>query len=680
VDPKNMVTLFRRWLWLLIIGGVLGSAGGYFASKILTPVYEASTKVLVNRSRQQSAADILVLSDQQLVLTYQQLLKTRPLLNDAEARLGINIDPDHIKVDILPGTQIVQIDVQDENAEQAVTIANTLVQILIEQNETLQAGRYTIYEESLNSQIDQVQAQIDSLQSQITQINQANVEEQLVQVNQQITDLQDEIANLEKDIAKYPVDLSTVDRATLAEKQAQLDQLRSLLHLYQQIQTNLTFIGQPMQVDAGRDDPRISTLQSTRNLYQQLYLNLLNNLETVKLARVQSTPTVSQIEVATIPEKPVRPIPWLYTALSGIVGVLLALGAILLIDYFDDTLKSPQKIQEVLGIPVIGEIIEADRTNKGKGFYLSNQDNPLLLNAFGILRINVSRLMSQRSLKTILVASSALGEGKTTISANLAEAFVQSGKKVVLIDADLYHPAIHTCLGLDNQKGLTDVLAGNTDWQAVAREFSGITVITSGMHSSSPTVLLESDGMTQLLENLQKKADVVILDGPPLFVMDTQILASKVGGILLVIRQGNTLTAVARAMVNQLNLMDANLLGIVLNRVPRTGAHYPDGYRRFANYFKIPKRDSLTENVSLKARRQAEEARACPYCQETTRQNKAGKTSAGKQRYRCMHCGRTYTSPLLKAPAPESKKETERNELFTLIDDKKIQSVSSSNS
>ncbi len=382
--------------------------------------------------------------------------------------------------------------------------------------------------------------------------------------------------------------------------------------------------------------------------------------------------------MAATPENPVRPIPLLYTALSGIVGLFIAAGAILLIDYFDDTLKSSQKIQEVLGVPVIGEIVETERTKRGKSFYLANQDNSSLLNAFGILRINVSRLITQNSLKTILITSPALGEGKTTIAANLAEAFVQSGRKVVILDADLYHPTLHSQLGLDNQRGLTDILTENLDWQEVAREFNGITVITSGTHTPSPNVLLEFDGMTQLLEKLQKKVDAVILDGPPIFVMDAQILASKVGGILLVIRQGNTLTATARAMVNQLNLMNANLLGVVLNRVPRTGTYYPDGYHRSANYFKIAKRDSLTENVSSKAHRLARKARACPYCQETTRQNKAGKTSAGIQRYRCMHCGRTYTPTLLEAPAPENEKETERNKLFTLFDDKKTKSAPSS--
>ena len=107
------------------------------------------------------------------------------------------------------------------------------------------------------------------------------------------------------------------------------------------------------------------------------------------------------------------------------------------------------------------------------------------------------------------------------------------------------------------------------DWQVTTRDFGGITIITSGAHSPSSAVLLESDGMTKLLDQLQKEFDLIIIDGPPLFIEDSLIMAAKVGGILLVIRQGGTITASAHAMLDQLNLLGASVLGVVLNRVPR---------------------------------------------------------------------------------------------------------------
>jgi len=578
MEIKELINLYRRWLWLLVGCFILGLAVGFLVSKIQSPVYEASTKALVVRGRQQSNNDMLPITDQQLAMTYMQLLKTRPVLDETEKRLGVEIDPDNVQVGLITETQIIQIKVQDRDAQKAAEIANALVQILIDRNESLQAGRFTVYEDGLNLQIAQIQEQIDELQGQIVTIDQTSIKDQSKQIQNQIIQLQSQIKTLEQEIASFPVLPSANDRASMAAKQAQITQLSSLLYLYQQIETNLTYIGKPLQGNVP-DNPQVTNLQSTLNLYQQLYLNLLSNQAAVRLARAQNTPVVEQIEKAVAPKKPVRPIPLLYTALAGLVGLFVSAGAILLIDYFDDTLKSSQKIQEALGMPVIGEIPEVNAIHR-IGKLSPAKKNSLLLNALGILRININRLVTQKTSRTILITSPAQGDGKTTIATNLAKAFVQSGKKVALLDADLSNPVLHSRFEVDNQKGLIDILSANLDWQEVARDVNGITLITSGGLSQSPAALLESEKMTQLLKQIQKEVDVIILDGPPLFTLDSQILVSKVGSTLLVVRQGSTITTVARAMLDQLKLMNANVLGVVLNRVPLSNAYYFDGYSR----------------------------------------------------------------------------------------------------
>jgi capsular exopolysaccharide synthesis family protein len=282
--------------------------------------------------------------------------------------------------------------------------------------------------------------------------------------------------------------------------------------------------------------------------------------------------------------------------LSGIMALFIAAGTVLILDSFDDTLKSAPKIQEILGIPVIGEIVKVNRKNRNAGgLYLTHQTSPAFLNAFGFLRINVSHLIMQQSRRTILITSPALGEGKTTIATNLAAAFVQSGKSVVLLDADFYHPALHTLPRLDNQRGLADILAEDLDWQQVAQDIDGMTVITAGTHLSSSIKLLESEKMIQLLEKLQKKADVTIVDGPPLFVMDAQILASIVGGVLLVVRQGDTISAVARAMLDQLRRMEAHVLGVVLNGARSANTYGLDGYYRNTHLEKATEKVQMIE-------------------------------------------------------------------------------------
>jgi capsular exopolysaccharide synthesis family protein len=577
MEIKDLLLLMWRGARFLLAGIVFGAALGFGISRLQTPIYEAKTQILISRARQQSNTDMLPLGEDQLVSTNIQLVKSQPVLNAASSRLGKQLDTDTIQVSAIPNTLIIQIRVQDPDPEQAATIANTLVQVLLQQNEDLVSARYAEFENSLNAQIDELQKQISDLQGEINLINDASISEQLVQVGKEIDQLKSEITTLEDEINSYPAILNDKQRTALGLKQGQLEQLRTRLSLYQQIQTNLTYIGKPGQSGVSRDDPSVDSLQSTLNLYQQLYLNLVDSRETINLDRVQNTPNITQIDPAVAPKSPVRPLPLLYVLLGSVIGLFLAGTAILIMDHFDDTLRSSQKVQDVLGVPIIGQISEAHPANhKNSGSSMVARDNAVLLNAYGSLRINVNRLMVQQSVKVLLISSPSRGDGKTTIAENLASAFAQSGRKVILVDADLYRPQLHSRLKLDEKKGLTSILADGLDWKEAAQNSGRMTVIAGGPRTSSSAILLESEALTKLLDELQMNADVVIIDGPPLFMMDAQILASKVGGIVLVVRQGDTITAVARAMLDQLNFMEANIFGAVLNCVPIKQNYYFD--------------------------------------------------------------------------------------------------------
>ncbi|HEX2696676.1 MAG TPA: Wzz/FepE/Etk N-terminal domain-containing protein, partial [Anaerolineales bacterium] len=292
MELKQYLVLFRRWAWLLIIGLVLGSLGGYIGSLYQTPVYEASTRILVTRAPQDKTSDMTYLTDQQLTQTYVQLLTTQPVLDAVSLQLGYTVNGDEVHVKPITNTQIIQLTFEDNDPQRASAVANTLVKVLIDQNENLQAGRYATTEESLQAQIQQIQGQIDSLQSQIDNASDQAVQDQLTEVQNQIADLQSEISTLQGDIATRSSTTSSAapspeDQAKVAEDQARLAQIQPVLTLYQQIYTNLVVLGKPMNSGATSDGTtRLSQLQTTLGLYQQIYINLLNNLETVKLARL----------------------------------------------------------------------------------------------------------------------------------------------------------------------------------------------------------------------------------------------------------------------------------------------------------------------------------------------------------------------------------------------------------
>ncbi len=162
MELKQYFLFFRRWMWLLILGLLLGGAVGYFGSNMQEPVYQASTRALVVRASQERSADLSYLSDQQLVQTYVELLNTQPVRDAAAERLGYEIEKDQVKIQQIRDTQVIEVIVEDQSAKRAAEIANVLVDVLIEQNDALQSGHYASTEESLQAQISQVEKQINS--------------------------------------------------------------------------------------------------------------------------------------------------------------------------------------------------------------------------------------------------------------------------------------------------------------------------------------------------------------------------------------------------------------------------------------------------------------------------------------------------------------------------------------
>ena len=236
MELKQYLSIVRRWAWLLILGLALGAAGGRVGSNMQEPVYQASTRALVMRAPQERSSDLSYLSDQQLVQTYVQLLNTQPVRDGASERLGYEVAKDQVRVQQTRDTQIIEVIIEDHSAKRTAEIANMLVTVLIEQNESLQSGRYASTEESIQAQITQVESQIDSIQKKVDQISTQNFQDQLSEVEAQIQPLQEEVSALQQEIAAlepgpYTKASEVSERRTqIAEKQARIDQIQPLLN------------------------------------------------------------------------------------------------------------------------------------------------------------------------------------------------------------------------------------------------------------------------------------------------------------------------------------------------------------------------------------------------------------------------------------------------------------------
>ena len=596
MELKRYFALIRRWAWLGILGIVLGAVSGYFFSIRQTPLYEASTRFVIMEPAQ--STDYYAYQDnQQLVQTYTQLMTTEKVLQAASAQLGYQIDARQVSAQQENTTQFVTLTVLDADPQRAADIANTMVTTLIAQNDDLQSVRYASSEQNLQNQINQVQTQITALQAQINDISSTTVQQQITQVQGQIVPLQKQAADLQAEITKLKNAAQTkTNLAQLADDQAQQDQIKSLITLYTQVYSNLVVLGQQPANNNGNNNannnysnPRLNQLQTTLNLYQQIYLNLLGSVSSVQVAAAQNMPNVVQVESASVPISPVSPRPLRNTALAGAVGLLLAVGIAFLVEYLDDTLKNSEDIERVLKLPVIGYIAQIRyESGQSESLYVSHQPRSPVTEAFRSLRTNLEFAGVDHPIRRLLVTSAGPNEGKSTIAVNLAATIAQGGKQVIIIDADLRRPSVHRFFKVSNQIGLSDLFRGSGSVHSVAQRVNdqeNISVITSGSLPPNPSELLASARMQQILQEAEQEADIVVLDGPPLLVADVQIMASKVDGVVFVIYPGHTHADDALATLEQLNRAGARILGVILNRIPRERADYYGGYRHYSPYY-----------------------------------------------------------------------------------------------
>jgi capsular exopolysaccharide synthesis family protein len=333
------------------------------------------------------------------------------------------------------------------------------------------------------------------------------------------------------------------------------------------------------------EDARRTQLQTTLTQYRSNYTSLTNNLTQVRLAEAQATSSVGVAQEAEIPAAPVRPRTLTNTALASAVGALLALGVAFLIEYLDDTIKSPDDIEQVAQAPALGLIGRIEGDEPTHKLITAHTPRSPISEAYRVLRTNIQFGSVDKPLSSLLVTSGHPTEGKSTTAANLAVVMAQSGKRVVLVDSDLRRPMQHKYFGVSNERGLTTALLDSqtpVEEHLQATEIDNLRVMSSGPLAPNPAELLGSQRMVQVLDELKQHADMLILDSPPvMMVTDPVLLARQVDGTLVVADAGNTRRAVLARALDALRAANARPLGVALNRI----STYRSGYYSYANQY-----------------------------------------------------------------------------------------------
>jgi len=336
---------------------------------------------------------------------------------------------------------------------------------------------------------------------------------------------------------------------------------------------------------------------------KSIYESLLQRLKETEVSAGIKASSTQVVDYASVPLFPYKPKITLNVLLAAVVGLFAGVFIAFFMEYFDNTLKSTEEIRDRLRFPVLGGIF---KVNQGKelGFPIEkaflSAPRSHFAEAFRTIRASLLLSTPGAHPRSILITSPHPGEGKTTVSVNLAISFAQAGSRVLLLEADFRRPRIEQILNT-NGVGLTDFLTGNARLEEAIKEgeVPKLFVLNVGSLPVNPAELIGSDEMRKLLEKLREEYDYIIVDGPPaLGFADALIISSILDGTVVVASANETPRGSLTEVMEKLWGFNARVLGVVLNRVEYGRENYY--YKKYYHYYNTVDKMGERKRINFK--------------------------------------------------------------------------------
>jgi capsular exopolysaccharide synthesis family protein len=409
-------------------------------------------------------------------------------------------------------------------------------------------------------------------------------------IKKQIITSEQKISELSKKYGrKHPVMISANDelKGLQGKKKSEIQKaIRTIQNQYQLAssnETNLRSLLNETKFEATNLNEKyiqLKILKREVETNRYLYDALVKKMKEKGLTEENQSVNVWVIEKAVLPQLQASPNKKRNLMLAIILGIFGGVGLAFFFEYLDNTVKSPEDIEDRYDIPVIGTIGLFKNKKETVVETILNKSSAPLSENFKSLRTSVFLSSADKPPKTLLVTSMSPGEGKSSVSASLAATVAETGKKTLLIDADMRRPVQHNNFSLKNTGGLSMFLAGVTSKDLIHKAVKdNLDIISSGPIPPNPSELLSSDRVIKMVNKLYQIYDMIIIDSPPLIsVSDALILSRNVEGTIIVSSAGSTTYEMLNKGFKLLNENSSTLTGMVINKFDAKKSGYYYGY------------------------------------------------------------------------------------------------------
>ncbi|MCP5027188.1 MAG: polysaccharide biosynthesis tyrosine autokinase [Actinomycetia bacterium] len=519
---NDYLNLMRRnfWLALAVFVAVVGGAVAYTVSQ--DPVYEAKAQVLLRTPSNQTLFPVVAgTSSNRIARTPQtelEFVAGDSYIGRAETAAGTNLSV-NVFNDTEERSNLLEFTAQSTEPERAARAAQAWA-------ETYLSYRQELAVQETASALEQARAAITELTLQREELR-----EPLQRLDDEIEDENDTL------------------------RLSQLVQIR--LALQQSLEVELAPVESQIRV-----------------LNQQI-----SNLELDARALANNEISARLVRGAEEPSSPISPSLPRNMALAVVVGAILSIAVVLLTNTLRDRIGSTEEFEAATGRPVVTRIPKVRPIKAEIPIEAVARPRSVATEAYRSLVTALEFESMNRSIRTVLITSANSGEGKSTISANLAALIGQHNSRVLVVGADLRRPTLHTLFGVSNEAGLTTYLAGHTtvDESILDVRMDGIrlSVMPSGPSVEDPAEALRSVQATELFAKLAADFDLVILDGAPVLPVTDSVVLSKVADAVILVGTANqTRQRDARMAVETLKAASARVVGVVFNKVKASNGQY----------------------------------------------------------------------------------------------------------